>query len=160
MFPLPELPVNTVNPTPYTQYIETEPGTHETPILTYVTHGNRSFSRIFHSKQEGKYYESTVRNCQKKKFEVFCIYNGQRKAGSCMNSYWMKPKNLDHIIRVQSKDGKRSRFKKCHKVKRKTYLTSWGHETQEYISFIENGLLYQKLSMVYKHVVDRLLFCV
>ena len=104
----PEFPENHLNPTPYTQSLGSEPGTLATPILTHVTHGQRARSRIFHSKQEGKYYESTLRSCQKKKFEVFCIYNGERLNGSCKNSFWLKPKNPDHIIR-EERDGKRAR---------------------------------------------------
>ena len=65
MFSIPAIPANPVNPTPYTQFPATYQGTNATPILTYVTHGQRSSSHIFHSKQEGKFYESSVRNCNK-----------------------------------------------------------------------------------------------
>ena len=70
MFRLPELPEAPVQPTPYTLYNENERGTNATPFLTHITHGQRASSRIFHSKQEGKYYESSIRNCQLTKFSA------------------------------------------------------------------------------------------
>ena len=99
------------NPTPYIEYEPLPSGSTETPFLTHVTRGQRKNSRIFHTKENGLYFEYSVRYCFKNKFSVLCVYNGNKNWFACKSTFWMKPKNESDIIRIKGVDGKRDRFK-------------------------------------------------
>ena len=62
------------NPTPYIEYEPLPSGSLKTPVLTYITRGQRQNSRIFHTKENGKYFEYSVKHVFKNKFSVLCIY--------------------------------------------------------------------------------------
>ena len=50
-----------LNKTPFFEYNLVESGTWKFPTLTHMTHGSRDNSRIFHTKEDGNYYEYRVR---------------------------------------------------------------------------------------------------
>ena len=69
--PTPKVPAN---PTPFFEYLPIVSGDFSTPVLTHMTHGERDGSRIFHTKENGMYFEYHAKNITKKRVDLFCIY--------------------------------------------------------------------------------------
>ena len=86
-----------VNKTPFFEYEVVISGSWKYPVLTHMTHGQRDESRVFHSKEDGKYFEYRVCNISRTTVVMECIY-GRKTKKKCMARFTIKPKNPSDII--------------------------------------------------------------
>ena len=97
------------NPTPHVDYENIAGGTLETPVLVDITHGGKDESRIFHFKENEKYFQMVPNYVTKKSVQLHCIY-GRKTKHDCPKRLKLIPAKGKSDLIIAKKDGKRNRF--------------------------------------------------
>ena len=89
---------------PYLARVNSCEGTRQKPELLYVTRGGKENSLIFHTKENGKFFQYRQKSVNKKSIVLMCIYKENSRSDNCNAFITVKPNREGLII---SKMGKR-----------------------------------------------------
>ena len=89
---------------PYLARVNSCEGTRQKPELLYVTRGGKKNSLIFHTKENGKFFQYRQKSVNKKSIVLMCIYKENSRSDNCNAFITVKPNREGLII---SKMGKR-----------------------------------------------------
>ena len=67
-------------------------GTRVNQKFLYTGHGERNYSVIFHTEEEGKLYQYHKNTVNKNDVHLYCMYRSNRR-GNCRAEFKLQPKN-------------------------------------------------------------------
>ena len=102
--------MNVTRVVPYLSRINSCEGTRTKPELLYVTRGGKNNSLIFHTKENGKFFQYRAKCVNKKSILLMCIYKKNVRGNNCQAFLTVTPNRDGLIISKRTAENRQARF--------------------------------------------------
>ena len=102
--------MNVTRVVPYLSQINSCEGTRKKPELLYVTRGGKNNSLIFHTKENGKFFQYRAKCVNNKSILLMCIYKRNVRGNNCQAFLTVTPNRDGLIISKRTAENRQARF--------------------------------------------------
>ena len=95
---------------PYLSRFNSCEGTRKKPEISYVTRGGKQNSLIFHTKENGQFFQYRAKLVNKESILLMCIYKRNIRSSNCHAFITVTPNRENLIVSKKPDENSRARF--------------------------------------------------